>query len=108
MSPPDPSELQPARETGVCCTALRELLEHLWRGIAGQIREDLVPRLTGQLEGVRLRRTALDRRLERYHLDAQHRWLRMRSVLDIDDVFGIQPLEGIEFPELRHRALPVV
>jgi hypothetical protein len=24
----------------------------------------------------------------------------------MDNVFGIQPLEGIEFPELRHRGIP--
>ena len=40
-------------------------LGHFWRGIAGQIREELVPGLIGQRQGVRLRRTALDRWLKR-------------------------------------------
>src|SRR5262249_31301791 len=96
----------PCAPTSVCCTTIRAPLERLWCGITRQIRKDLVPRLTGQREGVWLLRTALDGRLERGHLDAQQRRLHLRSILNMDDVVGIEPLEGIQFPELWHRVLP--
>ena len=48
----------------------------------------------------------LGRRFFRRHLDAHGRWLHLRGVFDMDDVFRVDPLQGIELSALWHRNIP--